>query len=134
METNISVMKQFYEHLGKIFYCVAAADAKVNEKEIAMLKKMVNSDWVNLEDSIDNFGADASYQIETVFDWLVENEWDRKDVLKEFKEFKAQHEFLFTEKIKGLILRTANNIAEAYAAKNKSELVFISQLYSILIQ
>jgi hypothetical protein len=132
MEPTESIMIPFYRHLGKIFYSIAASDKMVNEKEVNMLKRMVQSDWINLENSLDDFGEDAANQIEIVFDWLLENEWDRTTVFKEFAEFKSIHELIFTERVKGMILKTANNIAEVYAGKNKSELVMISQLYSIL--
>jgi hypothetical protein len=124
----------FYQHLGKLFFSIAAADDIIREEEVNQLKKLMQSDWLALDDSIDQFGTDAAFQIEVVFDWLVQIDWRNADeFLTEFKLFKQGHEHLFTDSVNKLILKTAFAIAESFSGKNKSEMVLISQIERILV-
>lgn len=134
MKPSHQTMTHLYEHLGKVFYCIAAIDKKVREEEIAQLKEIVRREWLPLEDTINEFGDDTAYEIEIVFDWLVANAWDTEQVLPDFKIFRKEHEHLFTPEIITLILKTTNAIANSFSEKNKSEHIFISQLSSILTQ
>ncbi|NGY36599.1 hypothetical protein FQU23_003625 [Flavobacterium sp. XN-5] len=47
-------------------------DKTVQKEEIEKLKELVQKEWLPVEDSSDIFGSDSAYQIEIVFDWLVE--------------------------------------------------------------
>lgn len=127
-------MMVFYQQLGKIFYAVAAADKKVREEEWATLKQILKKQWLEIEDTHDEFGTDSAYQIEIVFDWLKENHFETDRILADFKIFKKEHEHLFTEKTNLLILKTAHAIAASFSGKNKSELVILSQLQFILLR
>ncbi|TDD78896.1 hypothetical protein E0F89_00210 [Flavobacterium caseinilyticum] len=127
-------MTHFYEHLGKVFYSIAAIDKTVRTEEIEKLKQIIRTEWLPLENSFNEFGDDTAYQIEIVFDWLVENEWVFDQVIPDFKIFRAEHQHLFTPEINTLILKTANAIASSFSGKNKSEHVLISQLSVILFQ
>ncbi len=125
-------MVRFYQQLGKIFYSIAAVDNTVRPEEIAELKKIIQREWIPLESSFDQFGSDSAYQIEIVFDWLTENQWDYDQIIPDFKIFREEHERLFTPEINALILKTAEAIAKAFSGKNKAEHVLISQLNFIL--
>ena len=61
-------MTLFYPQLEKLFYSIALSDEKIQQEEIAELKKIVQKEWLPLEKSIDGSQADNAYQIETVFD------------------------------------------------------------------
>lgn len=132
MKPSDKTMVRFYRELGKIFYSIAAVDKIVRQEEIKQLKKIIEKEWVSLEDTFDEFGSDSAYQIEIVFDWLVENKWDIDKTLSDFKIFRAEHSSLFTPQINALILKTAKAIASSFAGKNKSEHVLISQLNAVL--
>ena len=134
MKPSHQTMTHLYEHLGKVFYSVAAIDKTIREEEIEKLKQIIRTEWLPLENSFNEFGDDTAYQIEIVFDWLVENEWEFEQVIPDFKIFRAEHQHLFTPEINALILKTANAIASSFLGKNKSEHVFISQLSAILSQ
>jgi hypothetical protein len=125
-------MMMFYKELGKVFWAVAAADSKIRKAEIEKLKELVRKYWLPLDEYIDNFGTNAAYEIEIVFDWLLENEWDVEDVILEFRVFHMEHAVLFTEEINELILKTVHSIAGAFSGENKSEVVLISRLTAIL--
>lgn len=132
MENHHHTYILFYQQLGNVFYALAASDKMVREEELVELKKIIRTDWVKVEDSHDEFGTDLAYHIEIVFEWLMENDWNDEQILKDFSEFKAENKEIFTEDINSLIIKTGVKIAESFSGKNKSELVFISQLESIL--
>ncbi|HEX9151017.1 MAG TPA: hypothetical protein VF842_02985 [Flavobacterium sp.] len=134
MKPSHQTMTRLYEHLGKVFYCIAAIDKSVRKEEIAQLKKIVQTEWLPLENTFNEFGDDAAYEIEIVFDWLTANKWDTEQVIPDFKIFRKEHEHLFTSEVITLILKTANAIANSFLEKNTSEHIFISQLSTILIQ
>jgi hypothetical protein len=127
-------MIYFYQQLGKLFFSVASVDKTVREEEIAQLKEIVAKEWLKLENSLNEFGDDAGYQIEIVFDWLVENDWNIGPIIPDFEIFKKEHPHLFTPQINDLILKTAKAITNSFSEENKSESVLIDQLSGILYQ
>lgn len=132
MKPSDQTMIHFYQHLGKVFYCIAAIDKTVRTEEIERLKKIIKTEWIPLEGTVTEFGDDAAYQIEIIFDWLMENEWDLEQVIPDFKIFRKEYQSLFTPEIRILILKTAIAIVTAFSGENKSEHLIISQLTSIL--
>ena len=128
MERKNTTMVSFYQLLGRIFYATAQADKVIRPEEITELKQMVKDVWIDLEDAADEFNSDAGYQIEIVFDYLLENDIIVENAIKDLKEFKRIHASLFTDQINALIMETAGRIASSFAKRNKSELVFLSQL------
>jgi hypothetical protein len=132
MKPSNETMTLFYQQLGKLFYGIAAVDKTVREEEIKELKKIVKEQWLPVEDSIDQFGSDSGFQIEIVFDWLVENDWDFEQILPDFKFFRSEHESLFSPEVNRLILNTASAIANSFSGKNKSEHRILSELKTIL--
>ncbi len=132
MKHSAHTMEKLYQELGKLFYAMSACDNCIRKEEINALKKIIREKWVNLENTLDQFDTDTAYLIEIVFDWLIDEKWDSKNALVGFEKFKTEHEDLFNKELKDLILLTANKIAESFASKNKSELIFISKLQHIL--
>lgn len=134
MEPSTETMIHFYQQLGKVFYCVASIDTAVQKEEISKLKEMVKKEWLPLEDSLTEFGDDAAYQIEIVFDWLNENEWNIGKVIPDFEDFRDEHPSIFTPKTNALILKTARAIANSNLGENKSEHYLINEINRILFQ
>lgn len=124
----------FYVHLGKLFYAVAAADKVVREQEVETLKRTVEKQWLKMDDFKDEFGTDAAYQIEIIFDWLEENDPQPGTAFSEFEDYYKEHPSLFTPKVKQLVWKTADSIAASFAGKNKSEVILLSKLKSLLKQ
>ncbi|QAA80515.1 hypothetical protein EI546_01675 [Aequorivita sp. H23M31] len=122
----------FYQKMGELFYAIAAADKVVREAEYTALKNIVSQQWKNMDNYKDPFHTDAVYQIEIVFDWFDYEELDANDCFDSFADYKKDHENLFTIKRKQLIWETANVIADAFAGKNKSELIMLAKLKKIL--
>lgn len=128
----VHAMRKLYQSLGKLFYAIAAADRVVRKEERDTLRSLVRQEWLEVDEVQDAFGSDAAYQIETVFDWLEENNLPAQELFLEFKDFKKEHEFLFDLEIKALIWKTCMNIATAFSGKNKKELVMLENLKKIL--
>jgi len=119
---------QLYENLGKLFYAIASIDGTVHSKEVDHLRSYIRSYWLAIDAIEDEYGSDAAFRIETTFDWAWEDEKEPKGCYKDFKEFYEEHNKLFTPEIKRLVLDTANAMANAYAGKNKSELILLSKI------
>jgi hypothetical protein len=134
MKPSESTMIHFYQHLGKLFYSVASVDKTVRKEEIAQLNEIVKKEWLPLETNLNEFGDDAAYQIEIVFDWLVENDWKIGKIIPDFEGFKKEHPSLFTPQVNDLILKTAKAITNSFSGKNKSESVLIEKLRDVLYQ
>lgn len=128
MRYSEKVACELYQNLGKVFYAVAMADKSVHIKEIEKLRSFIRKYWLDVDEVEDEYGEDAAFQIETVFDWLLEYEKDGDQCFEEFEEFYKDHEQKFTPYIKILVLDTANAIANSFSGTNKSELVLIAKL------
>jgi hypothetical protein len=134
MKNTPEVMNHLYQNLGKLFFAVAAADKKISDKEITSLKKHVTNYWMDLENTKDHFGSDAAYQIEIVFDWLIDEMPEAEEALRDFESFRKNHDSIFTTQVKDMIWKTCDDIASSFNGKNKSELVMLSRIATILGQ
>jgi len=128
-EHSINAM---YQNLGKLFYAVAMADRNIRPDEVMALREAVREQWLEVDDVEDDYGTDAAYQIEIVFDWLQNEETEGGTYFKEFTEFFKKHPSLFTKKIRLQTYRTAYAIAISFGGTNKSELVLLSKLKILL--
>ena len=132
MLPNEKIGNEFYQSLGKLFYAVALADKNVRPIEIQRLKEDVQKYWLAVDAIEDEFGADAAYQIEIVFDWLKQEEKNGDTYFQEFVDFYKEHPSRFNTSIKQLIFKTADDIAFSFANKNKSELILLAKLKMLL--
>ncbi|WP_298541359.1 hypothetical protein [uncultured Aquimarina sp.] len=131
MDTTENIGITFYQSLGKLFYAIAAADKVVRKSEYASLRGLVKSEWLAVDDLEDEFGADAAFQIEIVFDWLDYSALEAEASFNEFASFYKENKSLFTDRIKQLICSTSSSIASAFSGKNKSELMMLGRLQLI---
>ena len=132
MKPSQQTMIHFYQQLGKLFYSVASVDKTVRKEEIAQLNEIVKKEWLPIENNLNEFGDDAAYQIEIVFDYLVENDWKIGKIIPDLENFKKEHPSLFTPQVNDLILKTAKAITNSFSGKNKSESVMIEKLRAVL--
>lgn len=122
----------FYQHLGHLFYAVAASDKVVRPSEIDSLHAMVLSKWVPMGEKEDEFHTDLGYQIEIVFEWLKHNATGADESFEKFSNYAMEHPDEFTRNRKQLIWQTANDIAESFSGTNKSELIMLAKLRLLL--
>lgn len=125
------IHQEFYQHLGRLFYAMAAADQVVRKEEIESLHKMVRKEWLEMDDEVDSFGTDSAFQIEIVFDWMDANKPDAESAYQRFAEYYESHKSLFTPRVKEKILRTTRKIGTSFRDMNKSELIMSAQLENL---
>ncbi len=123
-----AVGNTFYQKVGNLFYALAMSDGSVHSKEIDKLKSLVREKWLPLDDIEDEYGTDAAFQVEIVFDWLLENEKKSAECFTDFTEFYKEHTGVFSDEVKALIFETANAIAYSFSGKNKAELIVLGKL------
>lgn len=128
MLNSQKIGNELYQKLGKLFYAIAMVDNDIRPIEVKKLKETVKEKWLDVDEIEDEFGTDAAYQIEIVFDWLQEEEKDGQLYFDEFKEFAEEHKNKINPKISTLIWKTGEAIAAAFAGKNKSELIILAKL------
>lgn len=134
MRPSEKIGNELYQNLGKLFYAIAMADKKVVQEEVKKLKEDVRKYWLSVDDIEDEFGTDAAFQIEIVFDWLQNEELESQLYFEEFMDFYKAHPLKFNDRIKELIWLTADDIASSFAGKNKSELILLGKLKMVLQQ
>ncbi|MGW9685769.1 hypothetical protein [Flagellimonas sp. 2504JD1-5] len=128
MKQSQIVGNELYQSLGKLFYYIAMADKSIRVEEIDKLKAFIRKYWLDVDTIEDEYGKDAAFQIEAVFNRLLEYEVDAEAGFDEFKTFYADHMELFDSYIKVLILDTAHAIANTVYGKNKAELIALANL------
>ncbi|MBO0323701.1 hypothetical protein J0X14_15435 [Muricauda sp. CAU 1633] len=128
MDSKKRLGNEFYQNLGKLFYAVAMADHSIHVKEIDRLKEVVREHWLDVDDVEDEYGTDAAFQIESVFDWFLEYGKDSEEIFEEFEAFYSEYKILFPETVKQLIMSTARAITSAFAGSNKSELILLGRI------
>lgn len=129
---NRELHQKFYQNLGRLFYAIAAADGIVRKEEVDSLKRIVREEWLDLDDYTDEFGTDSAFQIEIIFEWLDANKPDPQEAFQNFMEFQTENKELFNKQINDKILAASRKIAAAFRGKNKSELVMLARLQSVL--
>lgn len=132
MRSTPELENLFYQNLGKLFYAMAAADKVIRIEEVKKLKQIVNTEWLNLRGVKDKSEIDAMRQIKIIFNQLGAQIQNPNNSMAEFKSFKKEHEYLFTDDVKQLIWKTASAITTAFSGRNKSELMLLAELGIIL--
>lgn len=131
METD-QLWLTFYQKLGHLCYAIAAADKKLTSAEETALKRLVTAEWLEVEDSLDEFGEDAAFQTEIVFDWLHERHVSSEDAFGVFSKFFTAHPQFFNNSLKKGIWNTANAVADAFHGKNRAESELLAHLKKLL--
>lgn len=129
MTTKKKIPLDFYRNLGKLFYALAAIDGTVNPIEFDTLKSVIKEQWLDLGPLEDDYGTDAAYVIEVVFNWLSADDHENAEVcFEDFVAFKDAQSHLFTDEVKKLILKTGSKVVHAFSGINKSELILMAKL------
>lgn len=127
LKSKLSI--EFYQNLGKLFYAIAITDNCVRDEELKTLEKIIKNEWMILTDCSDKDNQNKILLILDTFKQLQnQNKNDANSYFNSFINFKKAHEAFFNKEFNSLILKTANKIAAAFAAKNKSELIMLAKL------
>ena len=129
---NIQHNEAFYQKLGYLFYSVAASDGHVSDAEKETLHNLVLEDWVTLEDSKDKYGSDAAFQIEILFEYLVENRYSGEKAFRVFEEYFKNNLELFSDEVIERVYHTSERIAHSFHSKNKSELIALTRIHLLI--
>ena len=70
--------------------------------------------------------------MEIVFEWFEYEKMDGEECFQSFSTYYKENKKLFNDKRKRLIWKTVNAIANAFAGKNKSELIMLTKLLLLL--
>ncbi|WP_346883545.1 hypothetical protein [uncultured Algibacter sp.] len=124
----------FYQSLGELFYAIAASDKVVRASEYNTLKRMVMDDWKIYEEVKDFYDESVGYQMEFVFEWFDYEHTDAQECFENFCDYARAYPKLFNKENSNLIIKTANAIANAFAGKNKSELIMLTKLKLVLTE
>ena len=132
MKNNELFWKELYQKLGYLFYAVAFADGTVKTAEMEKLKKTVKERWLKAEESHDEFGSNAAFQIITVFDWLAAEQISGDKAYDIFAGFFRKNREWVDAVMKENILQTAVDISLAFRGENKDEHAFMENLKMLL--
>ena len=116
---------KLFEHLGKLFYAVAAVDRELHENETLRLKREIEKFW---KPQFSEAPYSMAYYIWHAFELARRSETTAEEAYGEFITYYKESTEEFTEEVKTLVMDTANAIAAAYANKNKSELILLAKL------
>lgn len=122
----------FYKELGRLLYAIAAADGRVSDKEVRMLKKVVSEQLVPQEVSTDHFGTDQAYVTEFEFEVLADRGASAEGAFDSFIAYMARHKNDLTPERKALIYRCADAVAGAFHGVGKAELPWLIELHKHL--
>jgi uncharacterized tellurite resistance protein B-like protein len=131
-KTTPEQWQQFYQKVAYAAFAVAAADNHIAEQEMKALREQVQQNWLDLEDTVDEFGTDAAYQTEIVFDWLAENDLNSEDALAEFKDYVESAQSFLTNDLRMQVVHLCNKIAVSFHGANKSELGILLRIQQVL--
>ena len=132
MKNNVISLKELYEKLGHLFYAVAFADGKIESAEIKKLEKTVKGRWLQAEESNDEFGSNAAFQIISVFDWLAAEKISGDKAYDAFAGFLRKNREGIDAAMKNNILQTAVDISLAFRGENKDEHALMENLKKLL--
>jgi hypothetical protein len=119
-------------YLGKLFYAVAIADKKIEDKEVAVFKTEIFNRWSNPDSIKNNLTTGAHHEIIKTFNELQLLSAESNFCYSEFNAFYLGHKTLFNPQLRKLIWETAQAIAMSFANKNKSELILLAKLKMLL--
>jgi len=123
---------KFYENLAFLFYSMTYCDGNITKEETAAVKDLLQQVWLDFEPSLDEYGYDAAYQIQAVFDWLFDTRPTASSAFKRFSTFVSDHPSFIDQHLAETIFSSANKIASSSANRNKSELGYLYLLQEIL--
>jgi hypothetical protein len=122
----------FYQKLGYLFYSIASADRRISPQELDALQQVIQEDWLNLDENTDTYGTDNAHQIQIIFHFLNEKDYNSESAYSIFNRYFKEHISLFTDDVIDRIFHSSNRIADSLNGRNKSELQALARLHMLL--
>lgn len=122
----------FYQKLGNLFYAIANADSTVRKAEEQQLGAQINEIWIPRENKEDEFGTNLANYIFISFDYLHGQGIKADSAFKDFSDYYKLHEQYFDKTTKLKILKTAEVLSDAFAARNKNESLYLERLKNLM--
>jgi hypothetical protein len=125
--------KNIFNAIGKLFYAVAAVDKTIHPRELQTISDLMGKE-VGTSTILER---DTTFLInsEVIMNSFYSMQYSKTpsyDAFNEFVSYKQTHEHEFTPAIKKWIWQIADKITYSFSGKNKSELIMLSKLKSVL--
>ena len=117
--------KTIYQKIAGVFYAVGMADDQFVRKEKLKVIELIENYWHEQ-------GIEVESIMHQQLKKLVDSGISSAEALNDFEAFIQEKPALFTKEIRLQLYEDAQEIALAYAGRNKSETIILSQLKHIL--
>lgn len=119
----------FLKALSQLLYSIASADKVVTNEELEAIENLLHSEW-QAKNILKN-GEINLIILEVKA--LVKAKANSNASFEDFKNYFENSNSDFSPTVKNLIWKTSDTIASAYAGKNKSEVILLAKLKSLLL-
>jgi len=117
----------FFTNISLLFYVMAASDKEITRKEKEEIMRVVDKHW-----NIKNTSLNSKEIIFSTIKKLISEKTSVTSAFEAFITYLEANQELFDPTIKKMLMESAYDIANAYAKRNKSELLYLSQLHQHL--
>ncbi|MCC6372319.1 MAG: hypothetical protein IT236_15050 [Bacteroidia bacterium] len=116
-------IKQYYKHLGRLVYYIAAADGHVQSEERSKLKEFVMKELASHENSSDSSGMNQAFYVNFEFDESISHHTNLNEGLAAFNKFIADNSEPGDEALLARSLSTMETVANAYTKKKEFDII-----------
>ncbi|TYP98875.1 hypothetical protein C7447_102193 [Tenacibaculum adriaticum] len=122
--TEKKFSKHFYIHIAYLFYSLAMVDKKIEIDEKRKIVAIVERSWL---ETIEN--KEVIYE---TLRSLIKEKITSEEAFQKFKAFVIANKEYFTNDTAKKIIKASHSICEAFASKNKSELILLARIHKLL--
>lgn len=119
----------FIKALSQLFYAIASADKVVTNEELEAIENLLHSEW----ETKNILKRGEIKLIIAEVQALVKAKASSTFCFEDFKNYFQNNNSDFSPTVKNQIWKTSESIAAAYAGKNKSEVILLAKLKSLLL-
>ena len=127
MQLNLAYNSAFFAHLSYLFYAIAASDGHIPRREKEEIIRLVDIYW-----TIKNTNFNSRDIIYENLKLLIFEKTDKHIAFENFKIYYLENKELFPSLVKEKVMESAYEIANSYARRNKSEVLFLHLLHTLL--
>jgi hypothetical protein len=120
---------EFFKNLSCLFYSISASDKNIAGKEKRKIIDLVERYWTSNKDDFD-----SKAYIYSELKRLIESRFNSEVAFDNFKSYFQKNQSMFSFELRKKIMDSAYEIANAFAKRNKSELLLLSKLHLLLFE